>query len=80
MVMLKAADSEVRSNSVFAMGVLAANGGEAVQAYPFPVNGVMTWVIPQSKNKRGIIYSGTSILRPPMGPRKCGLMLQVVLK
>ncbi len=26
------------------------------------------------------IYSGPSILRPPMGPRKCGLILQVVLK
>ncbi len=25
-------------------------------------------------------YSGPSILRPPMGPRKCGLILQVVLK
>ncbi len=25
-------------------------------------------------------YSGSSILRPPMGPRKCGLVLQVVLK
>ncbi len=28
-------------------------------------------------NKR---YRGPSILRPPMGPRKCGLILQVVLK
>ena len=26
------------------------------------------------------IYSGPSILRPPMGPWKCGLILQVVLK
>ncbi len=26
------------------------------------------------------VYSGSSILRPPMGPRKCGLILQVVLK
>ena len=26
------------------------------------------------------IYSGPSVLRPPMGPRKCGLTLQVVLK
>ncbi len=26
------------------------------------------------------IYSGPSILRPPMGPRKYGLTLQVVLK
>ncbi len=26
------------------------------------------------------IYSGPSILRPPMGPRKCGLMLHMVLK
>ena len=25
-------------------------------------------------------YSGPSILRPNMGPRKCGLILQVVLK
>ncbi len=25
-------------------------------------------------------YSGPSILRPPMGPGKCGLILQVVLK
>ncbi len=25
-------------------------------------------------------YSGPSILRPPMGPRKCGLILQVVSK
>ncbi len=25
-------------------------------------------------------YSGPSILRPPMGPRRCGLILQVVLK
>ncbi len=25
-------------------------------------------------------YNGPSILRPPMGPRKCGLILQVVLK
>ena len=25
-------------------------------------------------------YSGPSILRPSMGPRKCGLILQVVLK
>ena len=25
-------------------------------------------------------YSGPSILRPPMGPRKYGLILQVVLK
>ncbi len=26
------------------------------------------------------LYSGPSILRPLMGPRKCGLILQVVLK
>ncbi len=25
-------------------------------------------------------YSGPSILRPPMGPRRCGLILQVVSK
>ncbi len=30
--------------------------------------------------RRSILYSGPSILRPPMGPRKCGLILQVVLK
>ncbi len=28
----------------------------------------------------GTVYSRPSILRPPMGPRKCGLILQVVLK
>ncbi len=27
-----------------------------------------------------IPYSSLSILRPPMGPRQCGLILQVVLK
>ncbi len=26
------------------------------------------------------VYSGPSILRPPMGPRKCGLILHMVLK
>ncbi len=26
------------------------------------------------------LYSGPSILRPPMGPRKCGLILHVILK
>ncbi len=26
------------------------------------------------------MYSGPSIIRPPMGPRKYGLILQVVLK
>ncbi len=31
-------------------------------------------------NTSNILYSGPSILRPPMGPRKCGLILQVVLK
>ncbi len=27
-----------------------------------------------------LLYSGPSILRPPMGPRTCGLISQVVLK
>ncbi len=27
-----------------------------------------------------LMYSGPSILRPPIGPRKFGLILQVVLK
>ena len=27
-----------------------------------------------------VTYSGPSIWRPPVGPRKCGLILQVVLK
>ena len=28
-------DNEVRSNSMFAMGVLAGNGGEAIYSYPW---------------------------------------------
>ncbi len=41
---------------------------------------------PKGKKKRckrgkgAGVNSGPSILRPPMGPRKCGLILQVVLK
>ncbi len=36
----------------------------------------------QNLDLRGkyLVYSGPSILRPPMGRRKCGLILQVVLK
>ncbi len=36
--------------------------------------------IPKSILTSSILYSGPSILRPPIGPRKCGLILQVVLK
>ncbi len=40
----------------------------------------ISWPGPVGDGGGRVIYSGPSILRPPMGPRKCGLILQVVLK
>ncbi len=31
-------------------------------------------------SSKNFVYLGPSVLRPPVGPRKCGLILQVVLK
>ncbi len=60
-------------------GISTANRGSVYKGHTLGFSGVgavslIAWL------ETPPIYSGPSILRPPMGPRKCGLLLQVVLK